>query len=154
MSDRIRYGRMRQGTWRRELRRLPKTICGPLRYVLLCLGFVCTGLGIVGIVLPGLPGTLFLLIAVWAFSRSSERFHLWLYNHPRFGSGVRAWHEHGVIPPRAKIAALTMISLSFALLWGFVLEDWRLAVATGAALALIGTWIATRPGAVKEEDTA
>ena len=55
---------------------------------------------------------------------------------------------------QTKIAALTMISLSFALLWGFVLEDWRLAVATGAALALVGTWIATRPGAVKEEDTA
>jgi len=136
------------------LSELPKTICGPWRYVLLCVGMICTVLGIAGIVLPGLPGTLFLLIAVWAFSRSSERFHLWLYNHPRFGAGVRAWHEHGVIPPRAKIAALTMISFSFALLWGFVLEDWRLAAATGVVLALVATWIATRPGAIKQEDPA
>ena len=133
---------------------LPKTICGPWRYVLFCFGILCTAVGIAGIVLPGLPGTLFLLIAVWAFSRSSERFHLWLYNHPRFGSGVRAWHEHGVIPPRAKIAAVTMIGFSFALLWGFVLEDWRLAAVTGVVLALDATWIATRPGAIKQEDPA
>lgn len=133
---------------------LPKTICGPFRYVLLGVGIFCTGLGIAGIVLPGIPGTLFLLIAVWAFSRSSERFHLWIYNHPRFGRGVRAWHEHGVIPTRAKIAAVTMISVSFAILWGFVLEDWRLAAATGLVLVLVAAWIATRPGAVKLEDPA
>ena len=133
---------------------LPKTICGPFRYVLLGVGIFCTALGIAGIVLPGIPGTLFLLIAVWAFSRSSERFHLWIYNHPHFGRGVRAWHEHGVIPTRAKIAAVAMISFSFAVLWGFVLEDWRLAAATGATLALVATWIATRPGAVKLEDPA
>ncbi|UUX51791.1 YbaN family protein [Nisaea acidiphila] len=132
----------------------PKTICGPFRYVLLAVGVICTGVGIAGIILPGLPGTLFLLIALWAFSRSSERFHLWLYNHPRFGQGVREWHEYGVIPPRAKIAAVTMIAISLALLWGFVLEDWRLAAATSTVLTLVAVWIVTRPGTVKLEDPA
>lgn len=132
----------------------PKTICGPFRYVLLGIGVLCTAIGIAGIVLPGLPGTLFLLIALWAFSRSSERFHLWLYNHPRFGQGLREWHEYGVIPPRAKIAAVTMIALSLGILWGFVIEDWRMAAATSAVLTLVAAWIVTRPGSVKLEDPA
>ncbi|WP_420403327.1 YbaN family protein [Nisaea sp.] len=132
----------------------PKTICGPFRYVLLAVGVVCTAIGIAGIILPGLPGTLFLLIALWAFSRSSERFHLWLYNHPRFGQGLREWHEYGVIPPRAKIAAVTMIAVTLGLLWGVVLEDWRLAAATSAVLTLVAIWIVTRPGTVKLEDPA
>lgn len=134
--------------------REPKTICGPFRYVLLAVGLVCTVVGIAGIILPGLPGTVFLLIALWAFSRSSERFHLWLYNHPRFGQGLREWHEYGVIPPRAKIAAVTMIAVTLGLLWGVVLEDWRLAVATSALLTLVAVWIVTRPGTVKLEDPA
>lgn len=134
--------------------REPKTICGPFRYVLLAVGVVCTAVGIVGIILPGLPGTVFLLIALWAFSRSSERFHLWLYNHPRFGQGLREWHEYGVIPPRAKIAAVTMIAVTLGLLWGVVLEDWRLAAATSAVLTLVAVWIVTRPGTVKLEDPA
>lgn len=135
--------------------RQPKTICGPFRHVMFGLGILCTIVGIAGIILPGLPGTVFLLIAVWAFSRSSERFHLWLYNHPRFGRGVRAWHEHGVIPTRAKIAAVSMIAFSCFVLLAFVIEDWRAQAATGAVMAAVAAWIATRPGRVKlEQDPA
>ena len=53
-----------------------RRLCGPARVALLALGFTCTALGIAGVLLPGLPGTVFLLIAVWAFSRSSQRFHV------------------------------------------------------------------------------
>ena len=53
---------------------------------MLALGFVATGVGIAGVILPGLPGTVFLIIGLWAFSRSSERFQMWLFNHPRFGA--------------------------------------------------------------------
>ncbi len=110
------------------------------------LGFVCTAIGIAGIVLPGLPGTVFLLIAVWAFSRSSERFHLWLYEHPRFGRTVREWHAHRVIPPRAKAAALSMMAVTAA---GLVLlsdGDWRLPAISGGIMAAVALWIVTRPG--------
>jgi len=122
-----------------------RRLCGPARGALLALGFVCTGLGIAGIILPGLPGTVFLLIAVWAFSRSSERFHLWLYEHPRFGRTVRDWHAHRVIPVRAKIAAVVAMSTTvagLALLYG---GDWRLPAITAAVLAVVAAWIVTRP---------
>ncbi|MEQ8449944.1 MAG: YbaN family protein [Nitratireductor sp.] len=120
-------------------------LCAPARWAFLALGGVCTALGIAGVILPGLPGTIFLLIALWAFSRSSERLALWLFNHPRFGRTVRAWHAERAIPRPAKIAALSMMTASFAgLLWlagGLSLGP----AAAGLSMALIGGWIATRP---------
>lgn len=125
-----------------------RRICGPARGVLLGLGFVCTAIGIVGIVLPGLPGTVFLLIAAWAFSRSSERFHLWLYEHPRFGRTIRDWHAHRVIPVRAKVAALSMMAATAV---GLVLMshgDWQLPAISGGVMAVVAVWIVSRPSRV------
>ena len=65
--------------------------CG-LRYALIGLGWVNVALGAIGIVVPGMPTTVFLLIALWAFSKSSERFRTWLYEHRRLGPPIRAWH--------------------------------------------------------------
>lgn len=109
------------------------------------LGFVCTAIGIAGLILPGLPGTVFLLIAVWAFSRSSERFHVWLYEHPRFGRTVRDWHAHRVIPVRAKVAAVSMMILTAAGLFVISHDDWRLPAISGAIMAIVAIWIVTRP---------
>ena len=115
---------------------------------LLALGFTCTALGIAGVLLPGLPGTVFLLIAVWAFSRSSERFHLWLYNHPRFGRTVRDWHAHRVIPVKAKVAAVSMMAATAVGLVWISGGDWRLPALSGAVMAIVAVWIVTRPSRV------
>lgn len=125
--------------------RTPRRLCGPARHALLALGFLCTAVGIAGIILPGLPGTVFLLIAAWAFSRSSERFHVWLYEHPRFGRTVRDWHAHRVIPVRAKIAALsTMAATAAGLVW-LADGDWRMPAVSGGVMAVVAVWIVTRP---------
>jgi len=127
-----------------------RRLCGPARGALLLLGFVCTAVGIAGIILPGLPGTVFLLIAAWAFSRSSERFHLWLYEHPRFGRTVRDWHAHRVIPPRAKAAALSMMAVTAV---GLVLlsgGDWRMPAISVGIMAVVALWIVTRPSRVAD----
>ena len=71
-------------------------------------------LGLAGIVLPVLPTTPFLLLALWAFGRSSVRFHDWLYNHRYFGPRLRDWHEHRVIPLRAKLTAWTVMTASLS----------------------------------------
>ena len=57
------------------------------------LGCLCVILGVVGIFLPLLPTTPFLLLAAWLFSRSSTRFHNWLINHPKLGSFITAWQN-------------------------------------------------------------
>ncbi|MEQ8813573.1 MAG: YbaN family protein [Thalassobaculum sp.] len=127
-----------------------RRLCGPARGALLALGFVCTAVGIAGVILPGLPGTVFLLIAAWAFSRSSERFHLWLYEHPRFGRTIRDWHAHRVIPVRAKVAALSMMAATAVGLVLMSQGDWRLPAISGGVMALVALWIVTRPSRVAD----
>ena len=84
-------------------------ICKPWRVALAAFGWLNVGLGVLGMMLPVMPTTVFLLIALWAFSKSSIRFHHWLYYHPRLVRTIPAWHAHGVIPARAKLFAGTMM---------------------------------------------
>ena len=116
--------------------------CG-LRYALIGLGWVCVALGTIGIVVPGMPTTVFLLIALWAFSKSSERFRTWLYEHRRFGPPIRAWHEHGVIPARARAAALVMMTLSLAVM--AAIGAWQLPVIAGVIMLPVAVFIVSRP---------
>lgn len=63
------------------------------RPILIAAGSLCVVLGVLGIVLPLLPTTVFLLLAAWCFSRSSERFHSWLLGNRLLGSYISAYHE-------------------------------------------------------------
>lgn len=62
-----------------------------VRRMMLALGCVCVLLGVIGLVMPMMPGAVFLFFAAWCFSRSSERFHTWLLEHKHFGPIVRAF---------------------------------------------------------------
>lgn len=85
------------------------------RHAYLLLGWTCVVLGLIGVVLPLVPTTVFLLIAAWAFSRSSPRWHRWLREHARFGATIRAWEEHHAMPRRAKHIAFAALAASYAL---------------------------------------
>ena len=78
---------------------------GRARFLWLLLGWFCTVIGAAGLILPLLPGVPFLIIALWAFSKSSQRFHHWLYTHEVYGPPLRAWNRYRVISPKAKAAA-------------------------------------------------
>ena len=69
-------------------------------------------LGLIGVVVPGLPTVPFLIAAAWAASRGWPAFEAWLLNHPKYGPPIRNWREHGAVPRRAKVAAVTMMSSS------------------------------------------
>lgn len=84
------------------------------RRLYLATGWICVCLGVIGIFLPLMPTTVFLLIAAWAFSRSSERWHRWLREHARFGEAIRAWEEHHAMPRRAKRIAFATLAASYA----------------------------------------
>ncbi len=115
------------------------------RYALLAFGWLMVALGAVGILVPGFPGTVFLLIALWAFSKSSERFHTWLYNHRLLGPPIQNWHNHRVIPAYAKTAAVAAMAASLAGLTYFIAESWVRPAAVGACLRPIAIFIVTRP---------
>lgn len=86
-----------------------------LRWVYFGFGSLMVAIGAVGVVLPGLPTTPFLIVAVWCFARSSQRFERYLLDHKTFGPSLRAWKEKGAIPLRAKILSVSMMSISFPL---------------------------------------
>ena len=73
------------------------------KIILLSIGWICVGLGFIGIFVPGLPTTIFLIVALWAFTKSSKKLRVWLLNHKKFGPFLRDWQEHRVVPLRAKI---------------------------------------------------
>jgi uncharacterized protein len=111
------------------------------------LGMASTGLGILGMFIPGLPTTIFLIIALWAFSKSSDRLKMWLWNHPKFGPGLQAWHIHRVIPLRAKVSAVVVMCLSMVILIA-VRDGWMLPAIVAAIMIPIAVWICTRRGQV------
>ena len=119
------------------------------RPFLLGLGWIAVGLGLVGVVVPGLPTTPFLLVALWAFSRTSKRFHDWLYNHPRLGPPLRDWRQHGVIPLKAKILAIATMTVSLLWIIFGIAEDWVLPAIVGACLVPPAIFILTRPSQPK-----
>ena len=77
---------------------------------------LCVAVGMVGVVVPGLPTVPFLLLAAWAGGRGWPQLEHWLLHHPRYGHGIRQWREHGAISRRAKCAASTMMLISIGLI--------------------------------------
>ena len=74
-----------------------------LRYVFLACGHVFLAVGVIGVFVPLLPTTPFLLLAAWCYSKGSEAFESWLINHKYLGPPVVAWRLHRVVRPGAKI---------------------------------------------------
>ncbi len=82
------------------------------RVLLLTLGWVSIVLGVIGIFLPVLPTTPFILLAAWCFSRSSQRFHHWLRHHKHFGLIVRTWEDGKGISRKIRTRALVLLWVS------------------------------------------
>lgn len=100
-----------------------------LRALFAAAGFVFLALGIIGIFLPLLPTTPFVLLAAACFMRSSRRLHAWLLGTQLFGPLIREWEEHRSIPYRTKIYAILLMTVSFgASIVFFVKPPWLKAV--------------------------
>ena len=83
------------------------------KYIYLSLGFIFLGLGCIGLVLPLMPTTPFILLTAWFFSRSSKKFENWLMNHKIFGPIIINWQEHRAIDRNSKIYSVIMIIITF-----------------------------------------
>lgn len=115
-----------------------------IRLFWLVIGLTSLGLGVIGVVLPLLPTTPFLLLAAFAFARSSPRLAAWLDAHPQFGPMIRDWRDHGAINRRAKIAAMVVILLTPILSLALGFAGWIIAVQL-FVLAIVASFILTRP---------
>ncbi len=84
-----------------------------LRWVLFIAGWLCVALGTVGVVMPVLPTTPFLLLAAACFARSSPRFHHWLLSTKLFGPLIENWQRERFIEKRSKRVALIVVAVTF-----------------------------------------
>lgn len=100
------------------------------------LGFLFLLLGLIGIPLPVLPSTPFILLAAWFFARSSERWHAWLLASDLFGPLINDWEQKRCISLRTKVVAIISMLIAGGISVGFAIEDFRLRLATVALLAI------------------
>jgi len=109
-----------------------------VRVLILGCGALALLLAAIGVVLPGLPTTPFVLVAGACFVRASPRAHAWLLASRIFGPALREWEAHHTIPRRAKIIALLMMATSVSVsLWYFSGRPWlQLAIAGAAAIGV------------------
>ena len=110
-----------------------------MRLVYLAGGLCCVAIGGVGVVIPGLPTTVFFIMAAWCFSRSSERLEQWVLDLPGIGPMVRDFRSGLGMPRKAKIAAISCIVIAVALSAGFLIGNLAVRLIVIAA-GLIGVW--------------
>lgn len=103
-------------------------------------------LGLIGVVLPGLPTVPFLLVAAWAGGRGWPALEAWLLNHPRHGPAIRRWRDHRAVPRRAKWAASATMVLSAVLILLSSAPRWGQAAMIGF-MACVALWLWRKPEA-------
>ena len=115
------------------------------RMVFAVLGCVLVGIGIIGVVLPVLPTTPFMLLAAACFARGSKRLHAWLLGSRVFGPTIRAWRRTRSIPLRAKIAAILLIVIVLGSTIVLLVTSLMLQIILATIGAAVSVWLLCLP---------
>ena len=120
------------------------------RWLWLVVAYLSIGMAMLGVLLPGLPTTEFVLLAAWAASRSSPRLAAWLESHRLFGPLLRDWQNGGLIARRTKwVASLSMLlALSILLL---TVNHWPSVAFAAVGMSCGALWIWSRPERPKSQ---
>ena len=108
-------------------------------------GWVMVALGVVGLFLPVMPTTVFMILAAWFFARSSPRFEAWLLAHPVFGPPIVQWRRNGAVPPVAKALATVGMAGGFGMFLLLLHPPIGLAAVVAAALLGSAAFVLSRP---------
>ncbi len=122
----------------------PATSRRYMRPVFFVAGCICVVVGVAGVMLPVLPGTVFLIIAAACFARSSRSFENWLITHPKLGPQVVAWRETGAIATRTKVVAIGSMAASYVLIW-FSGAPMIARIVSAVLLVASAVFVASRP---------
>ena len=114
------------------------------KIILITIGWSCVGLAFVGTFVPGIPTTIFLIIALWAFAKSSKKFHSWLLNHKRFGPILQNWESHKVVPRKAKIL-MVILQISAVIIFHYSLQNIYLTVILTIILVFVARYVLSLP---------
>ncbi len=116
----------------------------PVRILWMILGLTSVVLAVLGSFLPLLPTVPFLLLAAFAFARSSPKLEAWLLGHPQFGPMIRDWQDHGSINRRTKKISVAVMAATFGL--SLVLgASTMVLIIQAVVLSCAATFVITRP---------
>lgn len=125
----------------------------PLIRALMLLGaLICLGLGVLGIFLPGLPTTVFILLAAWFAARGSPKLSAWLEHHRVFGAMIRDWRAHRAVSRRAKWSASLMMA-ACAIVMFLTLPSKLAALGGSLVMLIVAVWLWLRPEPVSPAST-
>jgi len=114
------------------------------RWLWWLLAYASLALGVIGIVVPGLPTVPFVLLSAFAAARGSQRLHARLLADRRFGPMIRDWQAHGAVGRRAKWLATTMMSACAVVMFLTAPRLWMAATGTGI-MVVVAIWLWLRP---------
>ena len=114
------------------------------KIILLTIGWVSVGLAFIGVFVPGIPTTIFLIVALWAFARSSKKFHSWLLNHKRFGPILQNWVSHKVVPFNAKIL-MVLLQIFAVVIFHYSIQNGYLTILLAIILILVALYVLSLP---------
>ena len=121
------------------------------KYLWMGLGFLSLGMAYIGVIVPGIPFSVFLVFAAYCFAKSSKKWHDWLYNHKYFGPFLTNWTQKKVFPTWAKYMMIAVMSSSLAFLW-FSTGNIKAVAWSGGFMALVAIWAWRYPGSVEEQE--
>ncbi|NBB48698.1 DUF454 family protein [Rhizobium sp. CRIBSB] len=116
-----------------------------MRLLILALAWLMVAIGVIGVFLPVLPTTPFMILAAALFARSSPRFEQWLLDHPRYGQPLIDWRREGAISLRAKIASVSLMAVSYGIVVFAGPPQVWLKLLVGAILVACAAFILSRP---------
>ena len=114
------------------------------KIILITVGWCCVGMAFIGVFVPGIPTTIFLIVALWAFARSSKKFHSWLLNHKKFGPILQNWESHKVVPRKAKIL-MVILQISAVIIFHYSLQNIYLTVLLIITLIFVARYVLSLP---------
>jgi uncharacterized protein len=124
-----------------------------MRIIYFCLGWVMVALGVIGLVMPLMPGVVFLIVAAACFARPSPRLEAWLLDHPTFGKPLRDWRAAGAIPRPAKAMACAGMAIGFVVFCYSVNPSMPLAAGVAVLFLACAAYVVSRPG-IADQDSS
>ena len=116
-----------------------------MRWLWFMTGWLMVALGFIGALLPVMPTTIFLMMAVACFARSSPRFEQWLLQHPQFGPPLRQWREEGAISRKGRRMAFIGMAAGYVIFWLSARPGWGLGLGVAAFFVAGAVYVGTRP---------
>jgi|GEM_PF-74936 len=112
------------------------------------LGIIMVACGIIGIMLPVMPTTIFFIMALACFSRSSSRMKYWLLNHPKFGANLTAWSKYQIVPKKAQYWATASMMLSVIIV-ALTTQSITLTMLVAYSVLLVIVYLFSKPSSIE-----